>query len=62
MTRWYRAPEIILTEKDYGPPIDMWSVGCIFAELIGMMEANGLSYQCRKALFPGRSCFPLSPS
>ena len=28
-TRWYRAPELILLEKDYGPAIDMWSVGCI---------------------------------
>eukprot|EP00826_Nyctotherus_ovalis_P018912 TRINITY_DN1574_c0_g1_i11.p1 TRINITY_DN1574_c0_g1~~TRINITY_DN1574_c0_g1_i11.p1 ORF type:complete len:283 (+),score=75.53 TRINITY_DN1574_c0_g1_i11:176-1024(+) len=28
-TRWYRAPELILLEKDYGPAIDIWSVGCI---------------------------------
>ena len=41
VTRWYRAPEIILTEKDYGPPVDIWSIGCIFAELIGMMEEHG---------------------
>jgi len=34
VTRWYRAPELILLEKDYGPAIDMWSVGCIFAELL----------------------------
>lgn len=27
VTRWYRAPELILLEKDYGPPIDVWSVG-----------------------------------
>ena len=33
VTRWYRAPELILLEKDYGQAIDMWSVGCIFAEL-----------------------------
>ena len=33
VTRWYRAPELILLEKDYGPAIDMWSVGCIIAEL-----------------------------
>jgi mitogen-activated protein kinase 1/3 len=37
VTRWYRAPELILLEKDYGPAIDIWSVGCIFAELLGMM-------------------------
>ena len=34
VTRWYRAPELILLEKDYGPAIDMWSVGCILAELL----------------------------
>ena len=34
VTRWYRAPELILLEKDYGPAIDMWSVGCVFAELL----------------------------
>eukprot|EP00828_Plagiopyla_frontata_P030756 TRINITY_DN4036_c0_g1_i1.p2 TRINITY_DN4036_c0_g1~~TRINITY_DN4036_c0_g1_i1.p2 ORF type:complete len:270 (-),score=41.29 TRINITY_DN4036_c0_g1_i1:587-1396(-) len=30
VTRWYRAPEVILLEKDYSGAIDMWSVGCIF--------------------------------
>ena len=34
VTRWYRAPEIILLEKDYGPAFDIWAVGCIFAELL----------------------------
>ncbi|WFD35459.1 hypothetical protein MCUN1_002313 [Malassezia cuniculi] len=34
-TRWYRAPEVMLCFRDgYGPPMDMWSVGCIFAELL----------------------------
>lgn len=37
VTRHYRAPEIILLEKDYGPAIDLWAVGCIFAELINCM-------------------------
>ncbi|PWN33436.1 Pkinase-domain-containing protein, partial [Meira miltonrushii] len=35
-TRWYRAPEIMLCfKKGYGPSIDIWSVGCILAELLG---------------------------
>jgi serine/threonine protein kinase len=42
-TRWYRAPEIMLSWKEYTKAIDMWSVGCIFAELLG-----------RKPLFPGK--------
>lgn len=61
VTRWYRAPELILLEKDYGTAIDMWSVGCIFAELLGMMKQSAATYMDRKPLFPGKSCFPLSP-
>ncbi len=33
VTLWYRAPEILLGQKEYSLPIDMWSVGCIFAEM-----------------------------
>jgi serine/threonine protein kinase len=40
-TRWYRAPEVILSQKQYTGAIDVWSVGCILAELI-----------TRKALLP----------
>ena len=42
VTRWYRAPEIMLACHEYSYPIDVWSVGCIFAELI-----------LRKPYFPG---------
>jgi mitogen-activated protein kinase 1/3 len=62
VTRWYRAPEIILLEKDYGPAIDIWAVGCIFAELLGMMRENAPTFIDRQPLFPGKSCFPLSPA
>ncbi|KAJ6633557.1 Serine/threonine-protein kinase PITSLRE, partial [Pseudolycoriella hygida] len=44
VTLWYRAPELLLCCKEYSIPIDMWSVGCIFAELLSM-----------SALFPGKS-------
>lgn len=33
-TRWYRAPELLLTFKKYTAALDMWSVGCIFGELL----------------------------
>lgn len=62
VTRWYRSPEIILLERDYGPPIDIWSVGCIFAELLSMVKENNRCAIDRKPLFPGGSCFPLSPT
>ncbi|KAF5200951.1 Cell division control protein 2-like protein [Thalictrum thalictroides] len=44
LTLWYRAPEVLLGATHYSTPVDMWSVGCIFAELI-----------TGKALFPGDS-------
>ena len=44
-TRWYRAPEIMLTFKEYTKAIDVWSVGCILAEMLS-----------GKPLFPGRDC------
>ncbi|KAI1930461.1 COPII subunit [Ophidiomyces ophidiicola] len=42
-TRWYRAPEIMLTFKEYTKAIDVWSVGCILAEMLS-----------GKPLFPGK--------
>lgn len=59
VTRWYRAPELILLQENYSEAIDMWSVGCIYAELLGLIE--GSSMEERGPLFPGSSCFPLSP-
>ena len=34
VTLWYRAPEILLGTKYYGPSVDVWSIGCIFAEMV----------------------------
>lgn len=33
-TRWYRAPELLLSSKEYTASVDVWSLGCIFAELL----------------------------
>ena len=42
ITRWYRAPEVILSPSEYSKAVDIWSIGCIFAELLG-----------RTPIFPG---------
>ncbi|XP_028967706.1 mitogen-activated protein kinase ERK-A-like [Galendromus occidentalis] len=42
-TRWYRAPEIMLNSRGYTKAIDIWSVGCILAEMIS-----------NKPIFPGK--------
>ncbi|XP_017135860.1 serine/threonine-protein kinase PITSLRE [Drosophila miranda] len=44
VTLWYRAPELLLCSPVYSTPIDVWSVGCIFAEFLQMLP-----------LFPGKS-------
>jgi mitogen-activated protein kinase 1/3 len=61
VTRWYRAPELILMEREYTKAIDVWSVGCILAELNSMLAGNAATFMDREPLFPGSSCFPLSP-
>ena len=39
VTRWYRSPEIMLGDKNYGPAVDMWSIGCILVEMISLCPA-----------------------
>jgi cell division cycle 2-like protein len=34
VTLWYRAPELLLGAEEYSTPVDMWSIGCIFGELL----------------------------
>lgn len=34
VTLWYRAPEILMGQKKYTPSIDLWSIGCIYAEML----------------------------
>jgi len=43
-TLWYRAPELLFGSDSYGPSSDIWSVGCVFAQLL-----------LRAPLFPGSS-------
>jgi len=59
-TRYYRAPEIILLEP-YFSAVDIWAVGCVFAELLQMLVRNRCAYYSRKPLFTGESCLPFSP-
>ncbi|XP_045483604.1 cyclin-dependent kinase-like 4 isoform X4 [Harmonia axyridis] len=43
-TRWYRAPELLVGDTQYGTPVDVWAIGCVLAELI-----RG------EAIWPGKS-------
>jgi cyclin-dependent kinase 12/13 len=43
VTLWYRSPELLLGSNNYGPAIDMWSVGCLFSELLtGVAPFRGI--------------------
>jgi nemo like kinase len=51
VTQYYRAPELLLGAQHYSYAIDVWSVGCIFAELIGrrilFQASSPLKQVCR---------------
>jgi serine/threonine protein kinase len=49
VTRWYRPPEVLLCKRQYNKAVDIWSAGCIFAELVTRPSPH------RQGLFPGFS-------
>jgi cyclin-dependent kinase len=44
VTLWYRPPDVLMGSKTYSTSVDIWSIGCIFAEMV-----------TKKPLFPGTS-------
>jgi cell division cycle 2-like protein len=73
VTLWYRAPELLLGETKYNIAIDMWSIGCIFAELLNndpLFKGRGEMDQLAKIIallgtpdesrWPGLSSLPLT--
>eukprot|EP00850_Spirogloea_muscicola_P014279 SM000101S09277 [mRNA] locus=s101:318117:321397:+ [translate_table: standard] len=65
ITLWYRPPELLMGENKYGPAVDMWSVGCIFAELLhtkpilpGKNEVEQLNLTFQLCGSPDESVWP----
>lgn len=65
VTLWYRAPELLLGIKEYSTPIDVWSVGCIFGELLtldaifqGKFEADQINKIFKELGTPNDSIWP----
>ena len=72
VTLWYRSPELLLKTKEYSCPIDLWSVGCIFGELLtmkplfqgtGEIDQLNIIFEClgtpNEKIWPGYSELPL---
>lgn len=66
-SRWYRAPELSLIERQYDQASDMWSLGCCIYELLHCsletkeVESKEIENIYRHILFQGESSYPLSP-
>ncbi|EGB08103.1 hypothetical protein AURANDRAFT_5892, partial [Aureococcus anophagefferens] len=58
----YRSPELVLLQP-YDFSVDVWACACVFAEcFLGTCKEVCEFREGRRPLFPGRSCFPLSPA
>lgn len=56
VTLWYRPPELLLGDRNYGPPVDMWGAGCIMAEMwtrSPIMQGNS---EAQQLLFISQLC------
>lgn len=65
VTLWYRAPDVLLGSRKYSTPVDVWSIGCILAEMSngrplfpGTSEANQLDRIFRKLGTPTTEMYP----
>ena len=62
VTRAYRPPEVIILEKKYRNSVDIWSAGCVIAEVIKQqIEYKEAGISKKGAFFFGTHCEPLSP-
>lgn len=65
VTLWYRAPDVLLGSRHYSTPVDIWSIGCIFAEMVngsplftGTSEDTQLDTIFRVLGTPSEASFP----
>lgn len=65
VTLWYRSPDVLLGSRKYSTPVDVWSIGCIFAEMSngrplfpGTSEGNQLDLIFRKLGTPTEKIYP----
>ena len=44
-TRYFKAPELLVGHQTYGPPIDVWALGCVFASMLFRREPFFCGYE-----------------
>mmetsp|Transcript_11323 Transcript_11323/g.26063 ORF Transcript_11323/g.26063 Transcript_11323/m.26063 type:complete len:469 (+) Transcript_11323:86-1492(+) len=57
-TLWYSAPELLLCQRGYTEAIDIWSAGCVLAELMAVADGAPLGLEERGPIFPGAATVP----
>lgn len=58
---WYRPPELLLGERNYGPPIDLWGVGCIMAEMWTRCPIMQGNTEQQQLMFISQICGSITP-
>jgi len=52
VTLWYRAPDVLMGSRKYSTPVDIWSIGCIFAEMVNGRWVKNYNFECGCAHLP----------
>lgn len=61
VTLWYRPPELLLGDRNYGPPVDMWGAGCIMAEMWTRSPIMQGNTEQQQLVFISQLCGSLTP-
>lgn len=61
VTLWYRPPELLLGDRNYGPPVDMWGAGCIMAEMWTRSPIMQGSTEQQQLIFISQLCGAFTP-
>jgi cyclin-dependent kinase 9 len=61
VTLWYRPPELLLGERNYGPPVDLWGAGCIMAEMWTRSPIMQGGSEQNQAILISQLCGSISP-
>lgn len=61
VTLWYRPPELLLGDRNYGPPVDMWGAGCIMAEMWTRSPIMQGNTEQQQLIFISQLCGSFAP-